>query len=988
MGTMKPRKPGTVFHDAQAKSPRITKTERLAVGDVVGGHYVIDAVLDEGGMAVVYRATNASTHKPCAIKILHAQLGDRPEFMHLFAKEAKVSAVIGDSDHIVQVYDAGLDEQRGIPFIVMELLEGETLEKVLEHGPLSPELARTVLEQLALALEQAHRAGVVHRDLKPSNIFLTRDRDGNPLIKVMDFGIAKVMEGEAVRTATQIGTPAYNAPEQMGSSTRRLAAKQGITIASGVSPATDVWALGLLVYEIFTGDLPGQYWGVETLAELPMKVAFEDHEPASHRAGRNAPLLPNGFDQWFARCLRKNASERFQTAGEAITALFELLDESPMEVAEDELESVSTRLHSAPSPRKDRRRDLAFARKAAIEPPPLPRISSPAISVANAPLNSAQRDGSTHPVHGEKPKVKKDYKASVSSDGPVVKDKRARKTVRASRDSNGMLLLGLGVGAVVIGAVALFYLGDDDSGKAASAPTTPAAKSCLEGGKADPEACNKACSSGSLESCQRLGRMYAIGDGVKEDEQQARTMYEKACGVSPLESDKALAEWAKRVESSGCAANACLASSCTELAAFHEQGKGGALKSERAATALFKRTCRVGFDESRGVEGCVGLGMQRERVGEIESARDFFSAACDGQLNAGCVALAAVLERGGARGEWRDDKRARELYQKACDGGDLKGCTLLGRMVERGRGGWTKNEEQAVDLYKRACDGGQHIGCVHLAKAYLHGKGSLTRDAVRSAEILTSSCDAGEMLACAQLAVMVKAGQAGLAKDDKRAFELNKKACDGGGLLGCAQLGFMFFNGEAGLSKDEKEGRALIERACRGGEPVGCVSQARLDSDKLTGSEVVAILDKACEDGAAEGCVSLGELFEAGELGVEQDLARAAKLYERACDDGAMRGCTNLANLVYDGLGGLEKSPKRSFELNDKSCRGSDMVGCARLGLLYARGEGTEKNLKRAGELHRQACNPPPGVLSMQERCESLRKLVEEPEKEEKEPGG
>jgi serine/threonine protein kinase/TPR repeat protein len=984
MGTMKPRKPGTVFHEAQDRRPRVSKTEKLAVGDVVGGHYVIDALLDEGGMAVVYRGTNASTHKPCAIKVLHAQLGDRPEFMHLFAKEAKVSSVVGDSDHIVQVFDAGLDEERGIPFIVMELLEGETLEKVLEHGPLSPDLARTVLEQLALALEQAHRAGVVHRDLKPSNVFLTSDREGNPLVKVMDFGIAKVMEGEAVRTATQIGTPAYNAPEQMGSSTRRLAAKQGITIASGVSPATDVWAIGLLVYEIFTGDLPGQYWGVETLAELPMKVAFEDHEPATHRAGRNAPLLPAGFDAWFARCLKKNASERYQTAGEAITALFELLDESAIEVGDEELESVSTRLHVAPpvSGRKadQRRRDFGFARKAVMEPPPLPRISSPAITVAGPPPQTET----------EKPKVKRDHKASVSSDGPVVKHTR-RKPVRASDDANGMRLLAGGVAVVAIGAAALFYFDKGGEKKPAandqpSAPTTPAAKSCLEGGKADADACKQACESGSLESCQRLGRMYALGDGVKVDESAARGMYEKACGVSALESDRALAEWAKRVESSACTTGSCVASACTELAAFHDQGKGGAIKSERAATALYKRTCRVGSDASRGVEGCVGLGTQRERVGEIESARDFFTAACEGELNAGCVALASVLERGGARGEWRDDKRARELYQKACDGGDLKGCTLLGRIVERGRGGWTKNEEQAVGLYKRACDGGQLIGCVHLATAYQLGKGSLTRDAVRAAEILTSSCDAGEMLACAKLAVMVKNGQAGLAKDDKRAFELNKKACDGGGLLGCAQLGSMFFNGEAGLSKDEKEGRALIERACRGGEPVGCVSQARLDYATLTGSELVAILDKACEDGAAEGCVSLGELLDTqgGEV-VEQDQARAAKLYERACDEGAMRGCTNLANLTYDGLGGLEKSPKRSFDLNDKACRGGDLVGCARLGLLYARGQGTDKNMKRAAELHRQACNPAPAGEAEQERCETLRKLVEEPEKAEKE---
>ncbi len=957
------RKPGTVYAEVPA---RASKKEKLAVGDVVGGHYVIDGVLDEGGMAVVYRATNSATHKQIALKVLHTQLGARPEFMHLFAKEAKVSAVIGDHEHIVQVYDAGLDEGRGIPFIVMELLEGETLEKVLEHGPLAPELARSVLEQLMGALDQAHQAGVVHRDLKPSNLFLTEDKHGNALVKVMDFGIAKVMEGEMIRTATQIGTPAYNAPEQMGSTTRKLAAKQGITIASGVSPATDVWALGLIAYEIFTGDLPGQYWGVETLSELPMKVAFEDHEPASTRAGRNAALLPAGFDVWFSRCLRKNASERYQTAGEAIGALLELLDESPMEVAEEAIDNVSTRLAAAPLgvSRKDEARERA--RQLALEPPPLPRISSPAIT-----------------VDGDKVAAKNKLKASVTSDGPVVRDEARRAVTTTTADGGGgSRWLAIGVAALAVGAVAFKYMKDapDDGGAGKAVPA--GAKSCL-GDQVDAAACESACESGSLESCARLGKMYTIGDGVKLDEVKARTLYERACGVGEVSSEKALGEWSTRAEKTGCVEGKCVAHACTSLANLYVQGKGGALKSERAATALFKRTCRVGHEDmTRGAVGCIGLGEQRDRAGEIDAARDYYNTACDDGLNAGCVALASVLERGGARGEWRDEKRARELYDKACKGGDLKGCTLLGRMVERGRGGWVKNEEQAVGFYKQACDGGQLLGCVHLAKAHQLGKGNLTRDAVRAVELLTSSCDAGELTACAQLGGMVKAGQGGLQKDEQRAFELFKQACDGGGLLGCAHLGVMFLNGEAGLTKDDKEARSLIERSCRGGEPVGCVYQTRLDSDKLTGQEVVAFLDKACEDGASDGCVSLGEILERAMLGIEQDLERAAKLYDNACEDGNMRGCTNLANLAYSGSG-IEQDIKLSFRLNDKACRGGDQIGCARLGLLHARGEGTPKNMKRATELHRQACSVEAPTEQGRERCVMLKELIENKGEEE-----
>ncbi|MEM9696681.1 MAG: serine/threonine-protein kinase, partial [Myxococcota bacterium] len=178
------RKTGTVYTPPRTASHRPptgkAAASELSSGDVIAGHYVIEERLGDGGMAVVYRAVNTATGKPIALKILRTQLGDRPEFVQLFAKEAKVSSVIGDYDHIVQVFDAGLDEERGIPFIVMELLEGETVEDILQRGPLEVALIRSLLSQLAGALEHAHDAGVVHRDLKPSNLFVTTDRAGDP----------------------------------------------------------------------------------------------------------------------------------------------------------------------------------------------------------------------------------------------------------------------------------------------------------------------------------------------------------------------------------------------------------------------------------------------------------------------------------------------------------------------------------------------------------------------------------------------------------------------------------------------------------------------------------------------------------------------------------------------------------------------------------------------------------------------------------------
>lgn len=955
------RKPGTVYNPP-GRASQAPKASGLEVGDIIGGRYVIEELLGDGGMAVVYRATNSATGKQCALKILRAQLGDRPEFVHLFAKEAKVSSVIGENEHIVNVFDAGLDEKRGIPFIVMELLEGETLEDVLERGPLDIELTRELLGQLRSALEQAHQAGVVHRDLKPSNLFISTDRKGQPHLKVMDFGIAKVLEGEAIRTATQIGTPAYNAPEQMGSTTRKLAAKQGIVIASGVSPATDVWALGLLSYEMFTGDLPGQYWGVETLSELPMKVAFEEHEPASLRAGRNSALLPPSFDSWFAHCLRKDAGHRYQTAGEAIDALFALLDgEEVADVRDDELvQAASTRVvYEAPE-----RSSRPVDRKSASAPPPLPPSSSPAISVRASEAEEEEEE--TSPVRPRKKSL------GGSTGSPVVAKNGPEPG--AEKKSWGVAMV---VSLAGLAAAAVVGLGMQKQ-------DAPAATSTCGPG-ADIADCRSACDEGDLSGCRRVGDALIKGAGVEANPTEAIGFYAKACGVEQLGEKTAPEQrrsWMQSTESAGCVEGACVAEACQSLADAYASGHG-VDKNTLVAGSLYKRICSYGMDGDmpRGVLGCVGLGRQREKAGELVAARNYYNAACAGEQTSGCVALAQVLERGDRRGEGRDEKRARELYQKACDAGDLEGCTFLGRMVELGKGGWKSNATQAVAFYKRACDGNLLLGCVKLAEAHRQGKGGLARDTVRGAELLTSSCDGGEPRACADLVGMMLAEDGGLSRDEKKAFELSRDACDAGSAEACAWYGVMFRDGLAGLQQDEGEARKLFDRACKEGSALGCVWLAETDAanSKLVGLELDKLLQTACDDGAIRGCNLLGQYAFTGANGITKDEERAAGLFGHACDGGHMRGCSNLANMYYSGLGGLEQSQSESLRLNRKACEeGNDAVGCARLGTLYAiGGEQTKQDLAKASELHRKGCAKGGGDEEQLRRCETLKKLIE-----------
>ena len=299
----------------------------IAAGDVIDGRYRVEALLGQGGMAVVYRARHVGTGSPCAVKLVHPHLVRRRELVELFLREAQVGARIGKNPHIVELFDAGIDPSREVPYLAMELLEGETVdERIVRRGPMERAALRVVFQQIADALDQAHRAGVVHRDLKPTNLFLAASPDGDIFTKVMDFGVAKVLEVDAVMTASSVGTPAYAAPEQLGAAMRALAATHGVTLSAATSPATDVWPLGLIAYEALTGHASGQYWATQTPIEIPLKAVLHPIDSPHLRAGDRSELLPPGFDTWFARCLERNAADRWPSVGEAVLALATLLD--------------------------------------------------------------------------------------------------------------------------------------------------------------------------------------------------------------------------------------------------------------------------------------------------------------------------------------------------------------------------------------------------------------------------------------------------------------------------------------------------------------------------------------------------------------------------------------------------------------------------------------------------------------------------------------
>ncbi|MBI4705309.1 MAG: serine/threonine protein kinase [Deltaproteobacteria bacterium] len=301
----------------------------LASGDVVAGRYRVARAIGQGGMAVVYQAEHVGTGRPCALKVMLPAIAREPKLAQAFLAEARVTGKLATHPHVVEVLDVGVDAERELAFIAMELLEGQTLASWARvQAELGPALVCALLRQLASALEAAHAAGIVHRDLKPGNVFVTQGRDGRPAVKVLDFGIAKVLDPGSEGTATRVGTPSYCAPEQLGAMVRELAAERGISIARGVCAATDVWALGFIVLELLTGAQPCDYWEVETLAEMAFRVALAPRDPPRRKLGESAAWLPAAFDDWFIRCIAHDAAARFQSAAEAVSELESLLDEA------------------------------------------------------------------------------------------------------------------------------------------------------------------------------------------------------------------------------------------------------------------------------------------------------------------------------------------------------------------------------------------------------------------------------------------------------------------------------------------------------------------------------------------------------------------------------------------------------------------------------------------------------------------------------------
>ncbi len=334
------------------------------IGDTLLGKYRLDGVVGEGGMAIVYRAIDDGG-RAVAVKVLRPQMLELPDIAARFDRETRAVSRL-EGPHVARVFDVATTDS-GMPCIVMELLDGHDLAEELDlRGPLPIDEAVDYVRQACTAMAEAHAIGIVHRDLKPSNLYLC-DQGGTRTVKVLDFGISKVLgkedDGRMTLADTSIGTPLYMSPEQLRSS-------------RDVDHLTDVWSLGVILYELLAGRPP--FAGSATAATA--MIVAQDPEPVCALR----PDVPAELDAVLGKALAKRAADRYADTSAFAAALLPFTSATP--IAGARLEQIAREAAS--------NRELRLAPSTTTSPtlirPKRAVVAAIAAAAATKPASAAQ----------------------------------------------------------------------------------------------------------------------------------------------------------------------------------------------------------------------------------------------------------------------------------------------------------------------------------------------------------------------------------------------------------------------------------------------------------------------------------------------------------------------------------------------------------------------------------------------------------------------
>jgi len=312
-------------------------------GDLIGGKYQVDEIIGIGGMGAVLGGTHLQLQQPVAIKILLPTFVRNRDVRGRFLQESRAAARLR-SDHVTRTYDVGALEN-GLPYMVMERLEGINLADALQQdGPFEMQTAVGYVLQACEAVAEAHAAGIVHRDLKPANLFLANKPNGSSVIKVLDFGISKTVEG-----AARTGVPALTGPHSLLGSPHYMSPEQ-IRDSSEVDTRTDVWALGVVLYELLSQRMP---FDANSLPHLYARILSE----SPLQLESDGLSLPGGLTSTILACMNKSREERIADVG----VLAERLAPYGPPWADSSVEYVRNALESRQPGRSSSRPPLSYA---------------------------------------------------------------------------------------------------------------------------------------------------------------------------------------------------------------------------------------------------------------------------------------------------------------------------------------------------------------------------------------------------------------------------------------------------------------------------------------------------------------------------------------------------------------------------------------------------------------------------------------------------
>ena len=329
---------------------------------IIDNKYQIVRQLGKGGMGALYEARHLGTGRRVAVKVILTEaLAQSADIVARFQREARASGAI-ESEHVAQVLDAGVDAATGSPYMVMELLKGEDMQQLIQRvGPLAPELALRLLAHACLGLRRAHEAGIIHRDIKSANLFVARRDSGDAIVKILDFGIAKVRPDQLsqsqsgghglTRTGSMMGSPLYMSPEQaLGLKT--------------LDHRTDIWSLGVVLYEALCGKTP--HGDCDTIGQLLIAITSQQIAPIQDAAPWVAPEIATIVH----KALAHDPAHRYQTAAEMHAAIMALLPGGAV-VPQSMLVAMPAEMRAAIAPR-------APLSSGAADSGPQPLLATPA----------------------------------------------------------------------------------------------------------------------------------------------------------------------------------------------------------------------------------------------------------------------------------------------------------------------------------------------------------------------------------------------------------------------------------------------------------------------------------------------------------------------------------------------------------------------------------------------------------------------------------